>query len=476
MAAFKEYDACDAVDMARLVKNKEVTPEELLETAIERTEALNPKLNAVVYKMYDQAREAIQAGLPEGPLMGVPFLVKDLSAHCLGVPTTAGCRLFADYVPDHDSDLVTSYKEAGLVIYGKTNTPEFGLTVTTESVLLGDCHNPWNLERTTGGSSGGAAAAVASGMVPVAHASDGGGSIRIPASCCGLFGIKPTRGRVPSGPDRGEGWAGMSCHHVVSRTVRDSAIFLDVARGPTPGDPYWAPPLSAPYIEEVVQDPGKLKVAFTTVPPSGIAADPECVTATENAAKLCESLGHSVEEASPDFDVELFSESTLPIISVNIAAEVSSRLELLNRELRDDDVEFVTASFVERGLAISGSDYVKAVHGIHAIGRQVAPFFQKYDILLSPVLLAPPIPLGILGLNTEDLQKYGEDFGRFFGFTNLFNATGQPSMSVPLHWSADGLPVGLQFTASFGNEALLFRLAAQLEQAQPWKDKRPEIG
>lgn len=475
MAAFKEYESCDAVELAQLIQSKQVAPEEVLEAAIEKTEALNPKLNAVVTKMYDQAQEAIKAGLPDGPLTGVPFLLKDLAAHYQGVPTTGGSKVFADYVPDHDSELVASYKEAGLVIFGKTNTPEFGLTITTESVLLGACRNPWNLERTTGGSSGGAAAAVASGMVPVAHASDGGGSIRIPASCCGLFGIKPTRGRVPSGPDRGEGWAGMSCQHAVSRTVRDSALFLDVARGPGLGDPYWAPPLSAPYIDEIAQEPGKLKIAFTTVPPTEVEADAECVTATQNAAKLCESLGHTVVEASPQFDTELFSRSTLPIISASIAADVSSRLEVLNREMKSDDVEKVTATFVERGQNISGPDYVKAVQGIHAIGRQVAPFFQEYDILLSPVLLTPPIPLGILGLDTDDLQAYGEAFSRFFGFTNLFNATGQPSMSVPLHWSEDGLPVGLQFTASFGNEALLFRLAAQLEQAQPWKDRRPDL-
>ena len=475
MAAFKDYESCDAVDLAQLIQSKQVTADEVLEAAIERTEAVNPKLNAVVTKMYDQAQEAIKSGLPDGPLTGVPFLLKDLAAHYKGVPTTGGSQIFADFVPDHDSDLVASYREAGLVIFGKTNTPEFGLTVTTESVLLGDCHNPWNLERTTGGSSGGAAAAVAAGIIPVAHASDGGGSIRIPASCCGLFGIKPTRGRVPSGPDRGEGWAGMSCQHVVSRSVRDSALFLDISRGPALGDPYWAPPLSAPYIDEIVQEPGNLKIAFTTVPPSEVEADPECVTATQNAVKLCESLGHTVEEARPQFDVDLFSSSTLPIISVNVAADVLGRLSDLDRDQKPDDVEKVTASFVERGREISGPDYAKAVQGIHAVGRQVAPFFQTYDILLSPVLLTPPIPLGILGLNTDDLEAYGENFSKFFGFTNLFNATGQPSMSVPLYWTDDGLPVGLQFTASFGNEALLFRLAAQLEQAQPWKDRRPDI-
>jgi len=280
---------------------------------------------------------------------------------------------------------------------------------------------------------------------------------------------------VPSGPDRGEDWNGMICQHVVSRSVRDSALFLDVSRGPVLGDPYWAPPLSAPYVDEVVQDPGKLRIAFTTVPPSENEVDPECITATKNAARLCESLGHTVEEARPQFDIELFAKSTIPIIYVSIATDVQSRLEALNRELAPDDLETVTGLYAQRGKNISGSEYLHAVQGIHTIGRQVAPFFQTYDILLSPVLLSPPIPLGILSLTTDNLQEYGVNFGKFFGFTNLFNATGQPSMSVPLHWTEDILPVGLQFTASFGNEALLFRLAAQLEQAQPWKDRRPDL-
>ena len=470
-----DYDKYDAVDLAQLIQSKQVSAEEVLEAAIEKVEALNPQLNAVVCKMYDEAWETINAGLPEGPLKGVPFLLKDLGALYKGIPTTNGSQLFTNDVADHDSEIVSSYKAAGLVILGKTNTPEFGLTVTTESRLFGPCHNPWNLDRTTGGSSGGAAAAVASGMVPVAHASDGGGSIRIPASCCGLFGMKPTRGRVPLAPDKGESWSGMSCQHVVSRSVRDSALFLDVARGPALGDPYWAPPLSAPYVDEIVQDPGQLKIAFTIVPPSGNEVDLECIAATHNAAKLCESLGHRVEESGPQFDTELFSNSVATIINICIATDVQNRLSGLGRELTEADLETITSIVARRGSSLSGTDYVKAVQGMHAIGRQVAPFFQSHDILLSPVLLKPPIPLGILDMTTDKPQEYGSNLGSFFGFTNLFNATGQPSMSVPLHWTADGLPVGLQFTASFGNEALLFRLAAQLEQAQPWREKRPDI-
>ncbi len=473
MALFPEYEDLDALEMAYWVKKKELRPEDLLEAAITRVEARNPRINAVVAQMYDQAQETLKAGLPSGPFTGVPFLLKDLGVHYQGVPTTYACRLFKDAAFDHDSILVTRYRQAGLLIFGKTNTPEFGLTVTTEPRLFGPCRNPWNLERTTGGSSGGAAAAVAAGMVPAAHASDGGGSIRIPASCCGLFGLKPTRGRVSLGPDLGEGWAGMSIHHVISRTVRDSAALLDATCAPVPGDPYWAPPLERPFLEEVGRPPGSLQIAFTTIPPSGLPVDPECRKAVLETAKLCEDLGHKVEENRPMIDPETLGRGVLQIINVSTAAVIERRLRELGRSLIADDLESVTRRTYENGKKLTALDYYQAVQTLHRVSREVAPFFQRYDILLSPVLLKPPVPLGTINTMTDDFKAYGQALGQFFGFTSLFNVTGQPSMSVPLYWTSDNLPVGLQFTARFGEEALLFRLAGQLEEVRPWKDRKP---
>lgn len=473
MVGLKGYEAYDAVGLAELVRQGQTTPEELLESAISRVEDLNPHLNAVVMPMYEEAQRCIQAGLPEGPLRGVPFLLKDLGLLYKGYPTTFGSRLFTGLVAGHDSTVVARYRQAGLVIFGKTNTPEFGITITTEPVLYGPCCNPWNRERTTGGSSGGAAAAVAAGMVPAAHASDGGGSIRIPAACCGLFGLKPTRARIPSGPDVGEGWNGMSTDHVISRTVRDSAAFLDVAAGPSPGDPYCAPPAAGPFLDEVGRDPGKLRIAFTTTPPSGAAVDPACVDAVADAARLCAKLGHTVEEAAPAFAYEPFQEAAVTIINTNTAAMVAAGAKVLGREVTEADVEQITWRAAEAGREIGAPAYVDAVRVVHQTGRKVARFFQAYDLLLSPVLLQPPVPLGFLDTCTLDVRGYVKNLYRFFGFTNLFNATGQPAMSVPLYWTPQGLPVGLQFAGRFGDEALLLRLAGQLEQARPWKDRRP---
>jgi Asp-tRNA(Asn)/Glu-tRNA(Gln) amidotransferase A subunit family amidase len=475
MTVFPDYEKYDALDLARLVKKGEVTPEELLESAIERVERWNPLINAVVQKMYDQAKDRIKAGLPDGPLKGVPFLLKDLGVYYRGVPTSYGCRLFAEAVPDHDSELVARYLRAGLVIFGKTNTPEFGLTLTTEPRLFGPCRNPWDLSRTVGGSSGGAAAAVAARMVPTAHASDGGGSIRIPASCCGLFGLKPTRGRVSFAPDAGEGWAGMSIHHVISRTVRDSAAFLDAVSAPVPGDPYWAPAPPRSFLEETGRSPGRLKIAFTSTPPSGMPTHPECVQAVEETVELLRTLGHEAEERAPTFDQETLGRAVLDIINVSTLGAVERRLAELERDLAEEDVEKVTRKTLENGRKLSALDYFNAVQILHRTAREVARFFQDYPILVSPVLLQPPVPLGWLDMMTEDLKEYGRRMSEFFGFTQLFNVTGQPSMSVPLYWTKDGLPVGVQFSAPFGEEGLLFRLASQLEEARPWKDKRPPL-
>jgi len=475
MNAFNEYETYDAVGLAELVRRGDVTPMELLDAAIERVETRNPSLNAVVMPMYEEARRLIREGLPQGPLRGVPFLLKDLGMFYKGFPTTFGSRLYRDFVPDHHSTLVTRYLQAGLTIFGKTNTPEFGITVTTEPELYGPCRNPWNRERTSGGSSGGAAAAVAAGMLPAAHASDGGGSIRIPASCCGLFGLKPTRGRIPIGPDKGEVWAGMSSGHVITRSVRDSAAFLDVAAGPSPGDPYWAPPAAGPFLEEVGRPPGVLRIAFTSRAPGGMSVDSECIAAVENAVQLCSELGHQLSEAYPAYDVDAFQRAASIIIDADTNLMLADRAESLGREVQPEEVEYVSWRSAQSGGRCTAADYLQATRTIHSVGRQSACFFENYDILLSPVLLQPPVPLGYLDTRSKEVRTYVKNLFSFFGFTSLFNASGQPSMSVPLYWTRDNLPVGLLFSARFGEDALLLRLAAQLEAARPWRDRRPVL-
>jgi Asp-tRNA(Asn)/Glu-tRNA(Gln) amidotransferase A subunit family amidase len=473
MGIESEYDSADALSLAALVRRGEVKASELLDVAIARVEALNPRLNAVVHTMYDEARQAIDAGLPAGAFTGVPFLIKDLNAHVTGAPTTNGSRFFADYIPDHDAELVARYRRAGLLIFGKTNTPELGLNASTEPQLFGPTRNPWEPGHSAGGSSGGAAAAVASGMLPLAHASDGGGSIRIPASACGLFGLKPTRARNSYGPDVGEGWAGMSTAHAVSRSVRDSAALLDASSGPAPGDPYWAPPPARSFLEETSAEPGRLRIAMTLRPDADVPVDPDCVAAVEAAARLCESLGHIVETASPAYDAEAGGPARVSVIGANTAASVDDRARALGREPREDDLEPATAGLAALGRAVTGPQYAMATRTIHRITREIAPFFGTYDVLLTPTTSAPTPRLGVL--DTMDPSAMGAELTRYIAFTALWNATGQPAMSVPLHWNADGLPVGVQFVGRFGDEATLLRLAAQLERAAPWAARRPPV-
>lgn len=475
MGNLNDYDAYDAIGLAELVRNGEVTPIELLECAVERVERHNPALNAVVLPMVEEARRCIEAGLPDGPLRGVPLLLKDLGLLYRGFTTSFGSRFFADFTADDDSTLVERYRKAGLVVMGKTNTPEFGLTITTEPQLYGACRNPWDTSRSTGGSSGGAAAAVASGMVPVAHASDGGGSIRIPAACCGLFGLKPTRGRIPAGPPQGEGWNGMSTDHVISRTVRDSALFLDISSGRSLGDPHGAPAADGPFLDEVTRPPGSLRIAMTDTAPSGVKADGACVAALKDTAQLCVDLGHKVTEAAPQLDGDRLQEAIVTIINANTAAMVDARAEQLGREPAEEDLEYVTLRAAESGRKASAPELIRAIETIHSTGRLVAGFFENYDFMLTPVLLSPPVPIGYLDTRSRDIRTYLKRLYTYFGFTSLFNATGQPSMSVPLCWSEENLPIGMLFSGRFGEEATLFRLAGQLEAAQPWKDRRPSL-
>lgn len=471
MTGFKNFGDYDAVGLAELVRDGQTNPTELLDAAIERLEAVDPAINAVPIRHDDFARGQIARGLPDGPFRGVPFLLKDLVL-LEGAPTHFGSRAFADYVADHSSTLVARYIEAGLTIFGKTNSPEFGLSFTTEPVLHGPTRNPWNLDHSTGGSSGGAAAAVAARIVPIAHATDGGGSIRVPAACCGVFGLKPTRARTPLGPDRLESWAGMTHAHAVSISVRDSAALLDATHGGELGSPYAAPAAQRPFLEEVAREPGKLRIAFTDRRPDGSAIDPEVVAAVRNTAALLENLGHSVVEGAPKTSIDVGA-TNRAILSSNTALLLQRRESQLGRAIGLEDIEYITFAIRSAAAHVRGADYVAADDAMHQLGREFAQFFEKVDVFLSPTLCLPPLKLGQLDMMNHDVDAYMALIARYVPGTSLFNISGQPSMSVPLEWSKSGLPLGMMFSARFGDEATLFRLAAQLEQERPWRHKRP---
>jgi len=475
--AFAEYAHYDALGLAALVAKGHVTPLELAEEAIARIERHNPTLNAVIYKMYDQGRETAKRLATEsaGPFRGVPFLLKDILGNYAGVPTAAGARLMVDMPAAQDDTLVARFKAAGLVTLGKTNVPEFGLLPTTESVLYGPCHNPWNLQHSTGGSSGGSAAAVAAGIVPVAHANDGGGSIRIPASCCGLVGLKPTRGRNPLGPMLGDIMNGLICEHVVSRSVRDTAALLDCTHGPEPGDPYAAQPPLRPYLEEVSAPAEQLRIAFTTQTAAGIKLHPECVAAVERTAKLCQELGHIVEEAAPAVDQNTILQSFLSVWCSGLAMQVEAVAMLAGREVKEELFEGVSWGLYQHGRQVSAAQYLIAIAMLQIQSRIVGQFHQSYDCWLTSTLGAPPIRLGAVDLHERDPMVGLAPIFEYVPYTPLQNATGQPAISLPLHWTADGLPVGVMFTGRLGEDGLLLRLAGQLEQARPWIERKPPI-
>jgi amidase len=470
-----ELGGLDATAQAALVRKKEVKPIELVDAAIERIERVNPQINAVITPMYDEARAAANSELPDGPFTGVPFLLKDLLAAYAGVRMTSGSVFLKDFVPDHDSELVARYKRAGLVVVGKTNTPEYGIMPTTEPALFGPSRNPWDTTRATGGSSGGSAAAVASGMVPFAHGNDGGGSIRIPASCCGLFGLKPTRARNPLGPDFGDMFSGLVAEHALTRTVRDSAALLDATSGPDVGDPYWAPPPARPFLQEVGADPGKLRIAFTTAAPSGVQIHPDCISAVNDAARLCSDFGHEVVEAAPKLDGELMAPMFMVVWSAGCAWTIDGAAGALKRQPTPEQFEPGTWALYQMGLAQTGAGYMMALAWIQAASRDVARFMLDYDVWLTPTLGEPPLPLGSFDSPAEHPMAGMARAVQFVPFTPVCNMTGQPAMSVPLYWNDQGLPVGTHFVGRFGDEANLFRLAAQLEAARPWADRRPPV-
>jgi len=468
-----EYIGYDGLGLAELVAKGEVTPTELLETAIAQAEAINPRINCLTAELYDHAHHQIKDGLPDGAFNGVPFVLKDLSTNLKGTVTSAASRFFANNMATEDSTLASRYKNAGLVIFAKTTTPELGLTGTTESALFGLTRNPWNLAKTTGGSSGGSGAAVAAGIVPMANASDGAGSIRTPSSCCGVFGLKPTRARVPLGPSRNEGWNGLSTVHAITRSVRDNAALLDISHGPGVGDPYRAPVSQRPFLQEVGAYPGQLRIALIKVPTSGGAVHPECVKAADNAATLCADLGHNVEEASFPINHQKVNDGLVATLAVSVAKSIQDRAAVLGRDVTQADVEPVTWQFYTMGLDVRGVEYARARAAFDEAGRVMTMFHQSYDVILTPTLAKPPIDLGLMSLSPENYDAFLEEVSTFGPFTALYNYTGQPAMSVPLHWTPDGLPVGTMFAAPYGREDTLFRLAAQLEEARPWFDKRP---
>jgi amidase len=475
MSLIDELAFCDATAQAEMARQKDIKPEELVEAAIERVERLNPAINVVVTPMFESARTSARSQRLEGPFAGVPFLLKDLLASVAGVRMAAGSRFGKDMVPDQDSELVTRLKRAGLVIIGKTNTPEFGILPTTEPVLFGPSRNPWDTEKMTGGSSGGSAAAVAAGIVPAAHANDGGGSIRIPASCCGVFGLKPTRARNPLGPGLGDIFSGLVSEHVVTRSVRDSAALLDATAGPDSGDPYSAPPAVRPFLEEVGVNPGKLRIAFLPTAPAGAGIHPDCEYAVRDAAFVCAELGHEIEEDSPIIEVEKVNKAFMTVWAAGCAWTIDGMARATGQTPASEFFEPGTWALYEMGKRRSASEYLRAIQVMQLASRQVARFFERYDIWLTPTVAEPPLALGSFDSPDEDPMRGMRRAGTFAPFTPICNMTGQPAMSAPLFWNKDGLPIGSHFVGRFGDEATLFRLAAQLESARPWSAKHPQV-
>lgn len=496
---FAEYEHFDGLALAELVRKREVTRAEVLEEAIARAEARNPSLNAIVTPAFEQARHEAAQPLDDAaaraPFAGLPFLLKDLDAPMAGVRHTLGSRFLSDYVPTHDAELVARFRRAGCVIFGKTNLPELGITPYTEPEAFGPTRNPWDVTRTPGGSSGGSAAAVAAGIVPVAHANDGGGSIRIPASCCGLFGLKPTRGRTPVGPDVSQVWQGLAIGHVISRSVRDSAAMLDAVSGPELTSPYWAPPQARPFLSEVGAAPGRLRIALTKRPHvTTVAPHPDCAAAADDAARLLTDLGHHVEPEDLGIDGDAFTRDFFTLVCVQVASIVAQSERLVGRRARRGDLQTSTAVTAILGRQRTAVEATLARERLDAIARRVAAFYQRYDLVLSPTLGLPPPLTG--ALHPRGLEAFGQEVlvrlhlgfllripglveasvrrvFAFIPFTPVENVTGQPAMSVPLHWNAAGLPIGVQLAARFGDEATLFRVAAQLEAARPWSARRP---
>lgn len=471
----------DALGLAALIRQGELRAAEVLEATIERIERYNPRINAVIQPLYEAARASLERVPPHSPFAGVPFLLKDLIAEYGGTPLCEGSRALQGYVSPRDSVLVERFKAAGVVIVGKTNTPEFGSLPTTEPVLFGATANPWDITRTPGGSSGGSAAAVAAGLVPMAHANDGGGSIRIPASCCGVFGLKPSRARNPLGPYFGDMLSGLICEHAVTRTVRDSAALLDATCGADLGDPYSVAAPERPFLEEVGRDPGCLTIGVLAGVPEGWGEEgttvhADCHQAVQEAARLCASLGHRLVEVSPESVrcPDLFR-SFGTLWTCGIGHTIAYWERVLGQSIGEEQLEPTTWQAYQAGLKRSGREYLLAVEHLQRFTRQMAQCYQRegYDVLLSPTISQPPVPLGAFTPSPTAPRQWATLARAFGAFTAVYNATGQPAMSVPLSWNTAGLPIGVQFAGRCGDEATLFRLAGQLEQACPWRHRTP---
>lgn len=498
MIAIAEYESYDGLGLAELVRRKDVSPLELVDAAVAQIERHNPAINAVVDKMYDVAARRAVADLGDGPFAGVPMLLKDLLAGYAGQPLRNGSRFFVNHVPERHSEIVKRYLDAGLIVVGKTNTPEFGITGVTEPALFGPTNNPWDLGRTAGGSSGGAAAAVAARLVPIAHGGDGAGSIRIPAACCGLFGLKPTRGRTPGSVPYAV-WQDFVVEHVLTRSVRDSAALLDVTAGPAPGALNTPPSPERPFLDEVGASPGRLRVAVTDRSLLGQHIDPACTRAVAETSTLLQELGHDIVPAAlDDIDWPAFAAAFLVMLAAEVRAEIGQAQRLFGRKADFAELEIVTQALRALGGHYTGSDLVLAMRTMQHIGSQIGRFFadNAIDVLLTATVASPPVktgtvlPTGLEAMGLKLLSRLGmggvmrllgidrkaaADSFEFTPNTTPFNLTGQPAMSVPLAWADDGLPIGLQFVGRFGDEATLFRLAAQLEQARPWAERRPPL-
>jgi amidase len=473
-----DYSELDATALAELVRSGDASPAELVDEAIARVEKLNPQLNAVIHERFDKAR-AEAASAPDGPFRGVPIVIKDLDGHSAGDPFHGGLRFLKEraWTEEHDSYVFAKLRAAGFVFVGKTNCSELGLLPSTEPEAYGPTRNPWDVERSPGGSSGGTAAAVAARMVPLGHGGDGGGSIRIPASACGLVGLKSSRGRISLGPDKSESWSGLVVYGGITRTVRDTAAFLDVVSGPMPGDPYHAPPPARPFAGEVGADPGKLRIGWSTDAPGGLAqTDPRCAEAVEGALSLLESLGHVVEDARPDaLAAEEVTQHAINLISANIARALDYWSQKTGTPIGQDDVEFHTWTFAEISKDVTAGQYLGAMEALQRVGRDAASWWADgHDVLVTPTVPEPPWTFGSFTSSAENPLQGTIRSGQIVPFVAPLNITGQPAISLPLHWS-DGLPIGVQLVAAYGREDLLIRLASQLEEAQPWAGRRPPI-
>jgi amidase len=490
---YDDYIKHDALALAGLVRSGSVTPGELIDVAAARIEQVNPLINSVVYSMIDDARGAADT---DGPFNGVPFLAKDLQTEYAGHPTSGGTTFLKGIPREHDTELAARIRASGARIIGKTNTPELGLVPFTEPRVWGPCRNPWDTTRSPAGSSGGSAASVAAGVVPMAGGGDGGGSIRMPASCCGLFGLKPTRGRTPTGPELGQSWRGAAQEHVLTRSVRDSAAMLDATQGADPGSPYEIPPPTGAYLDEVSEEPARLRIAWTTQPILGDSVHPDCVAAVEDAVRLLGDLGHHLEEAAPVVDKMDFNRSFVTLVASEVGADVRDAESLVGRRARRTDFEPATWALRLLSEALSSRDLAIAMRTLEGTGRTMGRFFQTYDMLLTPTLAQPPLPIGALAPKPGEerllsllgmmgsgrlvralglLDEVASKVYDFMPWTPLFNISGQPAMSVPLFWSEGGLPIGAHLVGRFGDEATLFRLAGQLERARPWFSTLPSL-